>query len=168
MTNTGIDTGVLDDPWARPAAEPGDPEELRVTTLELFFDLVFVFTITQLTTLLVRDTSPLGALRVFLIFVVLFWMYGGYVWLTNQVPPIRAARRVLLICGMGANLVTALAIPQAFGSTAFAFGIGYLLVVLVHASLYAQAFGRNVWRFVPLNILAAGCVIAASWAERSA
>ena len=62
-------------------------EDERVTSLELFFDLVFVFTLTQLTALLARSLSWETLLQAFLIFIVLFWMYGGYVWLTNSVPP---------------------------------------------------------------------------------
>jgi low temperature requirement protein LtrA len=97
-----------------------DPEtgrdELRVSTLELFFDLVFVYTITQLTSLLGHDASAEAALQVTLVFVVLFWMYGGYAWLTNAVPPDRAPRRVLLILGMAAFFVCALSIPHVFGA----------------------------------------------------
>src|SRR5918999_196947 len=145
-----------------------EADELRVSTLELFFDLVFVFTLTQLTDLLEHDLSAIGAVRVLLIFAVLFWMYGGYVWLTNQVPPNADVRRVLLICGMGAFFICALAIPRGFEEACIAFGVGYLLVVLVHAGLYAQAFGRNVWRFVPLNILGAVCVCAAGLTTGSA
>lgn len=137
--------------------------ELRVSSLELFFDLVFVFTITQLTSLLARDLSLTGAFQVFLIFVVLFWMYGGYAWLTNQVPPVSTARRLLLIAGMAAFLVCALAIPRAFTDTGVAFGVGYLCVVLVHGGLYAQVHGRAVLRFVPLNAAGAACIVAASW-----
>lgn len=136
--------------------------ELRVSTLELFFDLVFVFTITQLTSLLARELSPTGAAQVCLIFIVLFWMYGGYAWLTNQVPPNSTSRRLLLIAGMAAFFVCALAVPRAFSSTGPAFGIGYLLVVLVHGGLYAQVHGRAVVRFVPFNAAGACCVIAAS------
>ncbi|HEY4606510.1 MAG TPA: low temperature requirement protein A, partial [Acidimicrobiia bacterium] len=55
---------------------------MRVSTLELFFDLVFVFTLTQLTGLLARDPTLEEAGRVLLVFMVLFWMYGGYGWLT--------------------------------------------------------------------------------------
>ncbi|MFF1688588.1 MULTISPECIES: low temperature requirement protein A [unclassified Streptomyces] len=77
--------------------------ELRVSTLELFFGLVFVFTLTQVTALLAHDLSFATAGRVVLIFVVLFWMYGAYAYLTNQVPPDRASRRLLLIVGVGAS-----------------------------------------------------------------
>ncbi len=61
--------------WREMEAEA---EEQRVSSLELFFDLVFVFTLTQLTGLLAGDLSAVTAVRVTLIFVVLFWMYGGY------------------------------------------------------------------------------------------
>jgi low temperature requirement protein LtrA len=143
------------------ASRTEEREDLRVSTLELFFDLVFVFTLTQLTSLLQHDISPTGIVRVVLIFIVLFWMYGGYVWLTNHVPPVITSRRVLLICGMAGFLVCALSIPRAFGADGLTFGVGYVFVVLVHAGLYANAFGPAVFRFVPLNLLGALCVVAA-------
>jgi low temperature requirement protein LtrA len=143
-----------------------DPEELRVSTIELFFDLVFVFTLTQLTTLLVHDLSAESVMRLVLIFVVLFWMYGGYVWLTNQVPPDRPVRRLLMILGMGAFFVCALAIPEAFEGTGVAFGLGYLTVILVHAGLWYQVYQSPlVLRFAPLNVAAAVCVIVAGLLE---
>jgi low temperature requirement protein LtrA len=140
-------------------------QELRVSTLELFFDLVFVFTLTQLTTLLADDLSAESIARVVLIFDVLFWMYGAYAWLTNQVPPDRPARRLLLVLGMAAFLVCALAIPTAFDGGGVAFGLGYLLVVLVHGGLYAEAFGPVVLRFVAPNVLAALSVVVAGFLD---
>ena len=128
-------------------------EERRVSAIELFFDLVFVFTLTQLTAELADGRSLETLAQVVLMFVVLFWMYGGYAWLTNQVPPDRAMRRVLLILGMGAFLVCAIAIPTTFKGSGAAFGVGYLLAVLVHGVLYGEAYGPAVWRFVPANIL---------------
>ena len=136
--------------------------ELRVSSLELFFDIVFVFTITQLTSLLAQQLSLTSGVQVFLIFVVLFWMYGGYAWLTNQVPPASTTRRLLLIAGMAAFFVCAMAIPRAFADSGLAFGLGYLLVVLVHSGLYAQVHGRVVLRFVPFNVAGAACLIVAS------
>ena len=65
---------------------------------------------------------------------------------------------------MAAFLVCALAIPRAFGESALAFSLGYLLVVLVHSGLYAQAHGARVWRFVPLNLLGAACLVGAAQA----
>ena len=66
---------------------PPDGEESGVLTIELFFDLVFVFTITQLTSLLVAETSWTGLARVVLIFGNVWWIYDGYAWLTTVVPP---------------------------------------------------------------------------------
>jgi low temperature requirement protein LtrA len=136
-------------------------QETRVTTLELFFDLVFVFTITQLTALLAESLSWESLLQSFLIFIVLFWMYGGYVWLTNSLPPVTPGRRLFLIAGMAAFLICALAIPNAFQDTGIAFGIGYLIVIMVHGFMYARAVGWKVARFVPLNFLSAAAVIGA-------
>uniref|UniRef100_A0AAU2UZ10 Low temperature requirement protein A n=1 Tax=Streptomyces sp. NBC_00003 TaxID=2903608 RepID=A0AAU2UZ10_9ACTN len=133
----------------------------RVSTLELFFDLVFVFTITQLTVLLTHDLSFAQAGRVLLIFAVLFWMYGADAYLTNQVPPETNARRFSLILGMCGFLTCALAIPGVFTTNGIAFGLGFLLVTVVHSALYALLHGRYVLSFALTNVLAALCVTAA-------
>ncbi|RPI95156.1 MAG: low temperature requirement protein A [Chloroflexi bacterium] len=138
-------------------------EEARVTTLELFFDLVFVFTITQLTAFLAESLSWEHLLQSFLIFIVLFWMYGGYAWLTNSVPPVTAGRQLLLIAGMAAFLICALAIPNAFHETGVAFGIGYLIVILVHGAMYVRAVGWKAARFVPMNFLSVAVIITAGF-----
>ena len=149
-----------------PATRAGPPADakqpLRVSTLELFFDLVFVFTITQLTGLLSRDLTPAGALRVLLVFGVLWWMYAGYAWLTNARTPARLPERLLLLLAMTGFLVIGLAIPDAFArrGEAIALGLGYLLVVVVHGALY-QRLNRNILRLVPFNVLSALLVIAA-------
>src|SRR5215218_6633944 len=127
-----------------------EAEDSRVTSLELFFDLVFVFTLTQLTALLAKSLTWESLLQSFLIFIVLFWMYGGYVWLTNSVPPVTPGRQPLLIAGMAAFLICALAIPNAFHDTGVIFGIGYLIVILVHGSMYVRAVGLRMARFVPM------------------
>ena len=72
-------------------------EEIRVSTIELFFDLVFVFTITQLTSLLVAEPTARGVAQAVLIFGNLWWMYGGYAWLTNAVLPRGTMIRLLLL-----------------------------------------------------------------------
>jgi low temperature requirement protein LtrA len=138
-------------------------EESRVTSLELFFDLVFVFTLTQLSALLARSLSWESLLQSGLIFIVLFWMYGGYVWLTNSVPPVTWGLQLLLIAGMAAFMICALAIPNAFHDTGLIFGIGYLIVIFVHGFLYVRAVGWRATRFVPMNFLSAATVIAAGF-----
>jgi low temperature requirement protein LtrA len=137
----------------------------RVTTLELFFDLVFVFTLTQLAALLHESLSWESLLQAFLIFIILFWMYGGYVWLTNSVPPVTPGRQLLLIAGMAAFMICALAIPSAFNDTGVIFGVGYLIVMVVHGFMYMQAVGWTSGRFVPLNFLSAALVVAAGFTD---
>ena len=113
----------------------------QVTSLELFFDLVFVFTITQLTaTELPGGWAVTG--RVALLLLLLWWMYGGYAWLTNAAPPVTPRRQVLLVLGMMGLFVTALAIPHAYGSDRVVFACGYLLVVVVHAGMYVSEAAR--------------------------
>jgi low temperature requirement protein LtrA len=135
-----------------------------VSTLELFFDLVFAFTLTQLAALLVHHFTPAGALEVLLVFGVLWWMYGGYGWLTNTRAPNRTPDRLLLLVGMGGFLICGLAIPHGFGpgdtGSRVALGIGYLIVVLVHATLFYRV-NRNIVRVAPFNVTAALVVITA-------
>lgn len=78
---------------SRVSVEPQQETEYRVSTLELFFDLVFVFTITQLTRKLADDTSPLGFGHVVIMLFVILWMYFGYVWLTWCTPGCSSRRR---------------------------------------------------------------------------
>jgi low temperature requirement protein LtrA len=135
----------------------------RVTTLELFFDLVFVFTITQLTTVLHRSPDATGLLQVVLMLTVIWWMYGGYAWLTNAVRADTAARRLALLGGMGGYLTLALTIPRAFSGSGLAFGLAYLVVVGVHSTLFTRAAGMSARALVRLsssNVTAALIVVA--------
>ena len=138
----------------------------RVTTLELFFDLVFAFTITQLTALLVHRFSAAGALEVVLVFGVLWWMYGGYAWLTNARAPDQTLDRLLLLAGMAGFLVAGLAIPRGFGpgdtGTRVALGVGYLIVVIIHSALFYRV-NHNIVRVTPFNVTSALLVIAAAF-----
>jgi low temperature requirement protein LtrA len=135
----------------------------RVTTLELFFDLVFVFTITELTTVLYRSPDATGLLQVVLMLTVIWWMYGGYAWLTNAVRADTTARRLALLGGMGAYLALALTIPTAFSGSGLEFGLAYLVVVVVHSTLFTLATGmtgRALLRLSSSNLTAAGIVVA--------
>jgi low temperature requirement protein LtrA len=107
-----------------------------VTTLELFFDLVFVFTITQLTATLGQDHGWGGVGRVVLLLLLMWWMYGGYAWLTNAAPPVTPVRRVFLLVGMAGNLTMALAIPHAYTTDRVVFAVGYVVVAAVHTGMY--------------------------------
>ena len=142
----------------------------RVSTFELFFDLVFVFTITQLTGALHADSSATGVLRVLLMLAVIWWMYGGYAWLTNNVDLRGTATRLLLLAGMAAFLVMGLATPRVAEGDGAAFGVAYLAVVLLHAALFRQApnqSARAILRVAPFNVAGALLVIAAGAAPRA-
>jgi low temperature requirement protein LtrA len=140
------------------------PDNIRVSTLELFFDLVFVFTVTQLTTVLAQHLDAVGAARVLLMLGVIWWMYGGYAWLTNAIAPSSTTRRTLLLTGMAGFFVVALAIPEAFGGSGWVFGAGYLVINLVHSALFLFGGNRTAARamagLAPLNLLSALLVFA--------
>jgi low temperature requirement protein LtrA len=139
------------------------PDKDRVTTLELFFDLVFVFTITQLTSVLYRAPTLRGGIQVVLMLVVIWWMYGGYAWLTNAVSAHTASRRLLLLGGMAGYFVLALSIPKAFDGSGLAFGLAYLLVVAVHTTLFTRATSatvtRAILRLAPWNLASAIAIV---------
>jgi low temperature requirement protein LtrA len=141
----------------------GPAPTVRVSTLELFFDLVFVFTITQLTELLAEHLDLEHLVQVLLMLGVIWWMYSGYAWLTNAVAPNSTTRRTLLLAGMAGFLMMALAIPEAFGEYGWLFGVSYLIVNLVHTALFLRAGPGAVVairRLGPLNIGAALLVLA--------
>jgi low temperature requirement protein LtrA len=152
------------------AAESRD--DVRVSTLELFFDLVFVFTITQLTAVLAHHPDGTGVVRAGVMLIVIWWMYGGYAWLTNVVAPDRLAYQLLLLGGMAAFLVLSLAIPTAFAGGGLAFGLAYLVVVLIHAGLFSRsqagASATAILRVAPLNLVAAIAIVAAGIAGGAA
>lgn len=137
--------------------------EVRVSTLELFFDLVFVFVITQLADALAEHLT-LGRLgNTVLILAVVWWMYSGYAWLTNAIAPNSTLRRTLLLTGMAGFLVMALTIPEAFGEYGWLFGVSYLVVNVVHFTLFLgvdQGRARAMRVLGPLNIVAALLVLA--------
>jgi low temperature requirement protein LtrA len=127
----------------------------RVTTLELFFDLVFVFTVTQLSDVLAHALTWRGLLHVALLLGVIFYMYGGYAWLTNAIAVDAAANRALLLAGMCGYFVMALAVPGAFDGSGLTFGLAYAVVVLVHFWLFVHASGDAAGamrRLAPINV----------------
>lgn len=145
------------------APQEASPPTFRVSTLELFFDLVFVFTITQLTEMMADHPTAATFGNVMLILAVVWWMYSGYAWLTNAVAPNSTTRRTLLLTGMAGFLLMALAVPEAFGDYGWLFGVSYLLVNVVHSALFRLAGpeARQAMRVVtPMNILAALLVLA--------
>jgi low temperature requirement protein LtrA len=119
-------------------------EEQRATTLELFYDLVFVFAVTQVSHLLLDDLSWRGAGRMTLALLVVWWAWNYTTWVTNELDPDSAVVRLLLIALMLASLLLAVAIPHAFGDRALLFAGSYVgIQVGRHTFLTFVAAGRG-------------------------
>jgi low temperature requirement protein LtrA len=97
----------------------------RVTYAELFFDLVFVFAVTQISHTLLGRFTPLGALQTTLLFLGVWWVWVYTSWVTNWLDPELTPVRVLLFLMMLGGLVLATSIPKAFESRGLWFAIAY-------------------------------------------
>jgi low temperature requirement protein LtrA len=116
-----------------------DPREASVSPLELFFDLVFVFALTQVTAFLAEDPTFGQLGRGLMILALMWWAWSGYTWLTSTVDPELTLPRLVMFAAMGAFLVIALATPGAFTDDGVLWGVGYLAVRLLHTALFALA-----------------------------
>jgi low temperature requirement protein LtrA len=145
-----------------------DPHEASVSPLELFFDLVFVFALTQVTGFLADETTFAQLGRGLLILAMLWWAWSGYTWLTSTVDPELVLPRLVMFAAMGAMLIVALATPGAFSDDGVLWGVGYLAVRLLHAALFAlaargdPALARAVLSLVVSLIPGGGLIILAS------
>ena len=99
--------------------------EQRATFFELFFDLVYVFAVTQLSHHLLADLSWSGAAQTALMLVAVYWAWTYTTWMTNWFDPDTAPVRLVLIFVMLASLLMAVAIPEGFGEYALLFACGY-------------------------------------------
>jgi low temperature requirement protein LtrA len=145
--------------------------EHPVTPLELFFDLVFVFAITQVTSLLAHHPTWLGILHGLLVLAAVWWAWGTYAWLTSALDVDEGGVRLAMLAATALMLGVGLAVPGAFGAEAVLFGIAYLLVRLVHFVLSAVV-GRNepdrlgvLIRFAPTAFAGALLILAAGFLE---
>jgi low temperature requirement protein LtrA len=117
--------------------------EHRTSPVELFWDLVFVFAVTEVTTLLRHDLSWAGFGRSMLILALVWWAWSGYVWVTNAHDPDSAAVRAVLLGSSGLIFIAGLAVPHAFGRDGTLFAVTYACVRLAHLGLYADASRRG-------------------------
>ena len=93
-------------------------EEKRTEFIELFFDLVFVFAFTQVTTLVLEDTSAAGFARAALVFALVWWAWSAYAWLTDAIDVENIPTRLFIFGAMLAAFFMALALPNAYGDEA--------------------------------------------------
>lgn len=119
--------------------ERREGHEQRATTLELFFDLVFVFAITQLSHLLVDHLTWSGAAQTLFLLLVVWWGWNYTTWMTNFVDPESPAVRVVLLLVMLASLLMSIAIPEAFGDRAALFAFSYVAMQVIRNAFIAWA-----------------------------
>src|SRR6186997_2298328 len=112
---------------ARTSDQQAESEQ-RVTALELFFDLVFVFAITQVTGFLADNSTWQGLLQGLFLLGALWWAWAAYAWLTNTLNPEEGVVRIAVFASMAAMLIAALAVPGAFGAHGLVFGVAYFIV----------------------------------------
>jgi low temperature requirement protein LtrA len=140
--------------------------------LELFFDLVFTFAMSQVTQLVLHDLSPTGFGRAALTLLAVWWAWVGYTWLINTFDTDNAWHEAVVIAAMAAMLVAAAALPAAFASGALVFGIALLVVRLIHVVKFVAlsshedaALKRGTRRIAPAFVAAPACIVFAAFVE---
>ncbi|HSD76667.1 MAG TPA: low temperature requirement protein A [Solirubrobacteraceae bacterium] len=121
--------------------------ERRTTPVELLWDLVFVFAITQVAALLSHDLSWAGFGRAMLVLALVWWAWSAFVWAANAVEPDSATLRAVLLVATLLIFIAGIAVPHAFSDEAPLFALAYAGVRLMHLALYADASrrGRASW-----------------------
>ena len=117
--------------------------EHRVSTVELFFDLVFAFAFTQVTTLWLEQSSWGGLGRGLLVVCALWWAWASYAWLTNAADVEADSILGTMLFATGALFVAALAVPEAFGAQRFVFAAAFFMVLAGFVGLYALVGKRE-------------------------
>jgi low temperature requirement protein LtrA len=120
--------------------EVPDEQDHGASTLELFFDLVFVFAFTQVTAFLAHHLTWAGVAQGAALLAAVWWAWVCYSWLTGAVRAKEVlSQRVVIFAAMAAMLIVALSVPAAFGNAALLFGVAYFVVRLLHIVLYLLA-----------------------------
>ena len=155
-------------------------EEARVAPIELFFDLVFVFSLTQVTALMADDLTGRGIVRGLLVLALLWWSWVGYAWLANVVQAEEGLGRVAVFGAMAAMLVLALTVPEAFNDRAgglygpVVVAFAYLAVRVLHLVMFFVLSGddaglrRQVWKFSPSVVGSTAVLLVASQLDGTA
>jgi low temperature requirement protein LtrA len=111
----------------------------RVSPLELFFDLVFVFAITQVSQLIADEPDGHGLAKGLVLLALVWWAWSAYAWLTDAVDTADDRVRIVVFAAMIGMFVAALTIPSAFDDRALVFAGAYVLVRVDHVLLFAYA-----------------------------
>lgn len=137
-----------------------EEHERRTSYLELFFDLVFVFAITQVTSLLLQDPSAAGFVRSALILGLIWWAWSGYAWMTNAIDIDSFGVRLLFLVGTAGAFFMALAVPGAFGNQGLWFVVPYAAVRMLQLVLYLAGVRNDPAHFRAILALAPWFLVA--------
>jgi low temperature requirement protein LtrA len=139
------DTTVAQDPAEeRPAPAPAvRAAERRTTPVELLWDLVFVFAVTQVTTLLAHDTNWARLGEAMIVLALVWWAWSAFVWAANAQEEESRTLRACLLAGTTLIFIVGLAVPNAFGRNSLLFAVAYVLVRFLHLGVYADASRRG-------------------------
>ena len=145
-------TATTDDRFANSAClrARGTAQEGKVAFAELFFDLVFVLTIIQLSHSLAAHYSPLGLIEAAMLTLAVWWVWIYTTWATNWLDPDKAPVRLLLFVLMFLGLMLSIAIPTAFGAGGLLFALTYV-VMQVGRSAFTAYVMRHDWPENSLN-----------------
>jgi low temperature requirement protein LtrA len=137
----------------------------RVTNAELFFDLVFVFAVTQLSHTLLHHFTPLGAVQVTLLFLAVWWVWVYTTWVTNWLDPDQTPVRILLFLLMLGGLVLSMSIPKAFEERGLWFAGAYAAMQVGRTAFWLLATPRHrtAVRHNAIRILSWLCLSAVFW-----
>jgi low temperature requirement protein LtrA len=121
----------------------GGHDSGKVGTIELFFDLVFVFAVTQLSHSLLADLTPMGVVRVGLLLFAVWWVWISTSWVTNWLDPERIPVRIALFALMLAGLGVSIAIPKAFDSRGLLFALSFAAMQIGRTLFFLWAVRRE-------------------------
>jgi low temperature requirement protein LtrA len=119
------------------------PRADRVTYVELFFDLVFVFALTQLSAYLYENQTPLGALEGTIMICALWWAWVSTTWVTNWLDPVKLPVRGAVIALAFVSFVMSVAIAEAFGDRAWTFAIAFVVMQVGRTGFIVWATARH-------------------------
>ena len=141
-----------------------------VGNLELFFDLTFVYAMSQVTHLMLSDISWQGFGRGVLALLALWWAWVCYAWLTNTFETARVIHTTLIILAMAAMLIAVIAMPTAFTTGALVFGLALIVVRLINAGMFIASSSRDeaelasaIRRLVPGLLVGPVLIVAAAF-----
>lgn len=142
-------------------------QHARVTNVELFFDLVFVFAVTQLSHSLLTTLTVAGAIQTLLLFLAVWWAWIYTTWVTNWLDPNRTPVRLLLFAMMLSGLILSSSIPEAFETKGYFFAIAYVSMQVGRSAFMLWALGdsspgntRNFQRITSWLVLSGAIWIA--------